>query len=104
MSNNHTTASKNFLDKFHSVLELRTAKQRAAIIAYLNRIGHDDQIDDDELRVTLVKLKQEDRDRVRAYLDRVEDKNDGVEIELKEVLECMRATHRDETKSHLEKI
>ena len=62
MSNNHTTTTKKVLAKFHRVLELHTAEQRAAIAAYLNRIGHDSQIDDDELRVTLVQLKQEDRD------------------------------------------
>ena len=66
MSNNHTTTTKKVLAKFHRVLELHTAEQRAAIAAYLNHIGHDSQIDDDELRVTLVQLKQEDRDWVRA--------------------------------------
>ena len=106
MSNNTTAIKKDDvgLAKFHKILDLRTAEERAAIVAYLNRIEHDSQIDDDELRAILVQLKQEDRDGVWAYLDRIKDESDGVEIELKGVLECMRATHRDQTKAHLEKI
>ena len=106
MSNNTTTTKKEDAGvvKFHRVLELYTAEDRAAMAAYLNRIELDIGIDDDELRAKLVQLKQEDRDGVRAYLNRIEDEKDGVEIELKGVFECMRATDRDETKAYLERI